>query len=55
VGVPIRKKKQGNDNSILLVNFGLPELCLHMIGNKQRIDDYDVRGLGHKEGWTHGS
>jgi len=31
--ISICKKKLGNDNSILLVRFGLPELHLHVIGN----------------------
>ena len=40
-GVSIGHKKLGNDNRILLVRLGLPELHLHVIGNEQRVDEKD--------------
>jgi hypothetical protein len=41
-GIPIGKKKLGNDNGILLVRLGLPELHLYVIGNQQRVDQKDL-------------
>ena len=40
--ISIGNKKLGNDNSILLICLGLPELHLHVIGNQQWIDENDL-------------